>query len=89
MLVPGGQAEMREWTPETDRMVLITRHKGFVRMALKHGAALVPVISFQEEQILYNIQAKPMQVRSNRFDGSKQWEWGAVRSVGNDRGLPC
>lgn len=30
---------------------LVTSHTGFVRMAIKHGVSLVPVLSFGENQV--------------------------------------
>eukprot|EP00475_Leptophrys_vorax_P036268 TRINITY_DN6096_c0_g3_i1.p1 TRINITY_DN6096_c0_g3~~TRINITY_DN6096_c0_g3_i1.p1 ORF type:complete len:588 (-),score=129.24 TRINITY_DN6096_c0_g3_i1:290-2032(-) len=61
LLIPGGEREMRETRPESKEIVLIKRHKGFVRMALMHGAALVPLFSFGEHQILDNFRQKSMQ----------------------------
>ncbi|XP_018393226.1 PREDICTED: diacylglycerol O-acyltransferase 2-like [Cyphomyrmex costatus] len=52
VLVVGGAAEMMESMPGTYR-VIIKRRKGFVRLALKYGTALVPVLSFGETD-LYN-----------------------------------
>ncbi|XP_020287975.1 2-acylglycerol O-acyltransferase 2-A-like [Pseudomyrmex gracilis] len=51
-LIPGGASEALESKPGTYR-TLIKRRKGFVKLALKNGAALVPVISFGETN-LYN-----------------------------------
>jgi 1-acyl-sn-glycerol-3-phosphate acyltransferase len=61
MLIPGGEREMRETRPESKKIVLISKHKGFVRMAMMHGAHLVPVYSFGEHQILDNFRYKSMQ----------------------------
>ena len=61
MLVPGGEREMRENRPESKDVVLITRHKGFVRLALQHGTPLVPVFGFGESRLLDNFRAKKLQ----------------------------
>lgn len=35
MLVPGGQAEMRESRSFRDEIVLISKHQGFIRLAIQ------------------------------------------------------
>ncbi|XP_012062634.1 PREDICTED: diacylglycerol O-acyltransferase 2 [Atta cephalotes] len=52
VLIVGGASESLESTPGTYR-VIIKRRKGFVKLALKYGTALVPVFSFGETD-LYN-----------------------------------
>ncbi|KYN00543.1 Diacylglycerol O-acyltransferase 2 [Cyphomyrmex costatus] len=52
VLVVGGAAETMESMPGTYR-VIIKRRKGFVKLALKYGTALVPVLPFGETD-LYN-----------------------------------
>lgn len=47
VLIVGGASEALESRPRTYR-ILVKRRKGFVKIALKHGAPLVPVISFGE-----------------------------------------
>jgi 2-acylglycerol O-acyltransferase 2 len=49
-IVPGGAAEALDAVPGTCDLTLKSR-KGFVRMALKYGADLVPVISFGENEL--------------------------------------
>ncbi len=46
-LIVGGEREQRQSAPDTYKFVLKNR-KGFVRIALKTGASLVPAISFGE-----------------------------------------
>lgn len=46
-LIVGGEREQRQSAPNTYKFVLKNR-KGFVRIALKTGASLVPAISFGE-----------------------------------------
>ncbi|KAI1281857.1 2-acylglycerol O-acyltransferase 2 [Halotydeus destructor] len=50
VLVPGGMKEVATARPGTCELYL-ARRKGFCRLALKHGADLVPVISFGENDI--------------------------------------
>ena len=51
-LVPGGIGEMVELS-DTDEVVLLRSHKGFCRMALRHGAPLVPVFTFGNSELLH------------------------------------
>jgi len=60
-LVPGGQAEMRESRSILDEVVLLRRHKGFIRMAIENGADLVPMYCFGETQIFDNVYYPKMQ----------------------------
>ena len=46
-LVPGGATEALYSAPDSDTLVLKKR-LGFVRLALQHGASIVPVFSFNE-----------------------------------------
>jgi len=52
LLIPGGIAEMRHSSSYTDEITIITKHKGFIRMALQYGVDLVPVFSFGETKLL-------------------------------------
>lgn len=52
ILIVGGVSESMESLPGTYRIVMKKR-KGFVKLALKHGTPLVPVLSFGETD-LYN-----------------------------------
>eukprot|EP00511_Aplanochytrium_stocchinoi_P009412 CAMPEP_0204866136 /NCGR_PEP_ID=MMETSP1348-20121228/16023_1 /ASSEMBLY_ACC=CAM_ASM_000700 /TAXON_ID=215587 /ORGANISM="Aplanochytrium stocchinoi, Strain GSBS06" /LENGTH=192 /DNA_ID=CAMNT_0052017871 /DNA_START=60 /DNA_END=638 /DNA_ORIENTATION=- len=64
MLVPGGQGEIMLHTRENlDAKIisLCAKHKGFVRMALKHNAELVPTFNFGELQAIENIYLPKMQ----------------------------
>jgi 2-acylglycerol O-acyltransferase 2 len=59
LVVPGGQAEMLPLcgpvgSGERD-MVLMTAHRGFIRIALKYGIDLVPVYNFGETKVLDNV----------------------------------
>jgi 1-acyl-sn-glycerol-3-phosphate acyltransferase len=52
---------MRESRPDKESMVLCVRHKGFIRMALRTGKKLVPILSFGEDQILRNVYVPGVQ----------------------------
>jgi 2-acylglycerol O-acyltransferase 2 len=59
MVVPGGQAEMLPLCGPLGsgerEMVLMTAHRGFIRIALKYGIDLVPVYNFGETKVLDNV----------------------------------
>jgi len=61
ILIPGGQAEMRLSKSEDPKIQIVTRHKGFVRLALQHGVPLVPVLSLGEVQLLDNVRMPRVQ----------------------------
>lgn len=54
-LAPGGAKESLESVPGTMRLVLQNR-KGFARLALRTGAALVPVLGFGENDLYATVQ---------------------------------
>lgn len=54
-LVVGGASESLESRPGTYKIIL-KRRKGFVKLALMHGAPLVPVISFGETDVYDQVQ---------------------------------
>lgn len=70
MLVPGGQKEMR-WVHGQDpnKFTFYTKHQGFVRLALQNGVALVPVLSFGENDILHNVHWPKLQAWTYRRIG--------------------
>ncbi|ESL10677.1 hypothetical protein TRSC58_01585 [Trypanosoma rangeli SC58] len=61
LIVVGGQAELTLTKRSNKVMSLITYHHGFVRLALRHGVPLVPVISFAEQNVLSIVSAPTMQ----------------------------
>ena len=70
MVVPGGQAELVEAHRAVARgkgnpaeMVVCTRHRGFVRLAMQEGACLVPVVVFGEITSLRNLIRAPAMQR--------------------------
>jgi len=52
LMVPGGMAEMRFSLVNNQDITVVTRHKGFIRLAMKYGVDLVPVFSFGETKLL-------------------------------------
>jgi len=69
LLVPGGQREMRHSSGDRKIFKLVSRHKGFVRIAIAHGVDLVPIFSFGEDQIVENIRMPRMQAWTTKFIG--------------------
>jgi hypothetical protein len=55
VLVPGGAAEALEAHPGRVTRVHVNRRKGFIKMAIRNGAPLVPVYSFGETEIFSQI----------------------------------
>jgi hypothetical protein len=69
MLIPGGQREMRHSKSSKQSITMVTRHRGFIRMAMEHGTPLVPVLSIGETMLLENIDAPRMQAYTLRTVG--------------------
>jgi len=69
LLVPGGQREMRHSTPDPHTLKMVTRHRGFIRIAIEHGTPLVPVLSLGETMLLQNVHAPRMQEYTLRTVG--------------------
>eukprot|EP00511_Aplanochytrium_stocchinoi_P012789 CAMPEP_0204879236 /NCGR_PEP_ID=MMETSP1349-20130617/573_1 /ASSEMBLY_ACC=CAM_ASM_000710 /TAXON_ID=215587 /ORGANISM="Aplanochytrium stocchinoi, Strain GSBS06" /LENGTH=174 /DNA_ID=CAMNT_0052036743 /DNA_START=135 /DNA_END=659 /DNA_ORIENTATION=- len=61
MLVVGGQSEMFLSRSSGNEILLHRRHRGFVRMAIKHGVPLLPVFSFGEHKTMDNVYLPKMQ----------------------------
>ncbi|KAE8878196.1 hypothetical protein PF005_g6630 [Phytophthora fragariae] len=61
LVVPGGQAEMLEQQSGKNEVRVYTHHKGFIRLAIQHGVPLVPVLSFNEGEMLDTIRAPMLQ----------------------------
>jgi hypothetical protein len=63
MMVPGGQAELVEAYQAARKkdpaLVVCSRHKGFIRLAVQENAALVPVVVFGEVTSLRNAIVMP------------------------------
>jgi 1-acyl-sn-glycerol-3-phosphate acyltransferase len=78
LLVPGGQREMGHSFADPNCLTLVTRHRGFIRMAFEHGTPLVPVLSLGETMLLENVHAPRMQkwtLRRIGF-GFPMWPYG-------------
>lgn len=58
VLIAGGAAEAQFAAPGSVYRIVISRRKGFVRLALKTGASLVPVFSFGEINIYSQYQSE-------------------------------
>jgi 2-acylglycerol O-acyltransferase 2 len=69
LLVPGGQREMRHSVANPLELTLVTRHRGFIRLAIEHGTPLVPVLSIGETMLLENVRAPRMQAYTLRTFG--------------------
>ncbi|KAK7247660.1 2-acylglycerol O-acyltransferase [Aureococcus anophagefferens] len=55
VIVPGGAAESLDASPAAARVLTLRKRNGFFRIALQHGAKLVPVFSFGEND-LYGVR---------------------------------
>jgi 2-acylglycerol O-acyltransferase 2 len=57
LICPGGQAEMclTNRLHRHQEFTVYAGHRGFVRIALQHGAALVPVLALGEADSLHNL----------------------------------
>ena len=69
VLVPGGQAEIfstRSWGTD---VAVYRGHKGFVNLAMRHRARLVPVFSFGEWEIMDNVYLPALQRRTRKWFG--------------------
>ncbi|KAI3420179.1 2-acylglycerol O-acyltransferase 2 [Globodera pallida] len=53
-IVPGGAAEAMESFPGTNRLIT-ARRKGFIKLAIKHGASIVPVFHFGETDVFHQL----------------------------------
>lgn len=56
ILVVGGAAEALDAHPGRITTLVLKRRKGFIRLALKHGASLVPVFAFGENNVFSQVR---------------------------------
>lgn len=61
LLVPGGQQEMMESQSKTEEIRIITKHQGFIRIAMQSGTPLVPVLSFGEVEVMDFVRVPALQ----------------------------
>uniref|UniRef100_A0A286XYV1 Acyltransferase n=2 Tax=Cavia porcellus TaxID=10141 RepID=A0A286XYV1_CAVPO len=54
-IIIGGAREILEASPGSYRL-LLRKRKGFIRLALTHGASLVPIFSFGENDLFHQVQ---------------------------------
>ncbi|CAD2215450.1 diacylglycerol acyltransferase [Angomonas deanei] len=52
LVVTGGQAEMLHTKISKEEMILVTHHKGFIRLAIANKVPLVPLLSMAENNLL-------------------------------------
>ena len=69
LLVPGGQREMLHSRADPFNITYVTKHKGFVRMAIENGVRLVPVLSLGETFCLENIYVPSVQSWFLKYTG--------------------
>ena len=62
VIVPGGAAESLDASPGGEHVLTLRKRNGFFRIALQHGAKLVPVFSFGEND-LYGVVSPTGPVR--------------------------
>mmetsp|Transcript_12114 Transcript_12114/g.15845 ORF Transcript_12114/g.15845 Transcript_12114/m.15845 type:complete len:756 (-) Transcript_12114:255-2522(-) len=61
LVIPGGQEEISYSRSQDDKFRLVTRHKGFLRLAMQHGVPVVPILSFGENDFLDAVQMPLLQ----------------------------
>jgi len=61
MLVIGGMSEMFQSRSWIKNIAVHRGHRGFVRMAIRHGVPLVPIFSFGEHKVMDNVYLPRMQ----------------------------
>ena len=69
LLVPGGQREMLHSRADPYSLTYVTKHKGFVRMAIENGVRLVPVLSLGETFCLENVYLPTVQSWFLKYTG--------------------
>ena len=69
LLVPGGQREMLHSRADPTAITYVTKHKGFVRMAIENGVQLVPVLSLGETFCLENVYLPTLQSWFLKYTG--------------------
>ena len=60
---------MRESVNDPVVLTLCSRHRGFVRLALQHGAHLVPVLAYGETSIMEIVRLPSIQMKCLRWVG--------------------
>lgn len=61
LLVPGGQQEMIESRSNMGETRVITKHVGFIRLAMQEGVPLVPVLSLGEVEVMDFVRVPSLQ----------------------------
>ena len=68
-IIPGGQSESIESSSSVRNITLVSRHKGFIRVAIKAGAALLPIFCFGDTKLMDNVNMKALQRKSKNILG--------------------
>lgn len=69
LLIPGGQREMRWSSADDDTLYVCTKHSGFIRIALKHGTPIVPMLCIGETRVLMNVYLPKIQSWTTKYLG--------------------
>ncbi|CAF4095352.1 unnamed protein product, partial [Rotaria sordida] len=86
MLVLGGVKEVLDARPSCDYILTLKNRKGFVKIGLVHGASLVPVFSFGEND-LYEQLANPRGSKLRQFQVMLQKKTGYTIPFFRGRGV--
>lgn len=68
-IIPGGQSEVIESSSRERDITLVIQHKGFIRLAIRTGATLLPIFCFGDTKLMDNVNMKKMQRRSKSIIG--------------------
>jgi len=61
LLIPGGQQEMMVSRSNINEIRVLSRHVGFIKIAIQSGVPLVPVLSFGEEEVMDFVRVPRLQ----------------------------
>ncbi|CAF3911690.1 unnamed protein product [Rotaria sordida] len=86
MLVLGGAKEALDARPSDEHILTLKNRKGFVKIGLIHGASLVPVFSFGEND-LYEQVSNPRGSKIRRWQNYLQKKMGYSLPLFNGRGV--
>ncbi|XP_068241795.1 2-acylglycerol O-acyltransferase 1-like [Palaemon carinicauda] len=85
-LVVGGARESLDAHPEQDIILHLNKRKGFCKMALRHGASLVPMFSFGENEV-YDQVPNPQGSLLRRIQNTLQEVMGLAPVIFMGRGI--
>ena len=87
VLVPGGAAEAMLSQPGDVYTLFLRKRRGYARLALEHGASLVPVFSFGENE-LYGLRGEEREIEretESESESDRQSESVCVRESERER----